>query len=257
MIYTKPIAIIYNPSSGKKRDLRGLITQRLEMEKLPYEILLSTRKFMTWKLAEEADLDKYSILVAVGGDGTYHEVVNGMLHRADKKRIPVAFIPNGSGNDTLRSFGVFDVAKALDYLVKGDIIKVDVTKVLIDYESEDQIPADQRESNLRYQLVNSALSLTAKINNRASSWKWCCCCNPYQIAALIELAKVKHDPLDLYCDGELLLSNFETCLAMTLTGKYTGNGMFINPTGLINDGQMEFVYFKQKLPVKQLVNILE
>ena len=38
-------------------------------------------------------------MVAVGGDGTMHEVVNGMLHRKDKKRLPIAFIPNGSGND--------------------------------------------------------------------------------------------------------------------------------------------------------------
>ena len=47
--------------------------------------------------------------MAVGGDGTYHEVVNGMLHRADKRRLPVGFIPNGSGNDTLRAFGVITV----------------------------------------------------------------------------------------------------------------------------------------------------
>ena len=64
---------------------------------------------MTWELGQTIDLDKYSALVAVGGDGTYHEVVNGMLHRADKKKIPVSFIPNGSGNDTLRGLGVLDV----------------------------------------------------------------------------------------------------------------------------------------------------
>lgn len=84
-------------------------------------------------------MDKYSVLVAVGGDGTYHEVVNGMLHRSDKRRMPVAFIPNGSGNDTLRSFGVTDIAKAMDYIVKGDIIKVDLTKMLMDHETEEEI----------------------------------------------------------------------------------------------------------------------
>jgi diacylglycerol kinase family enzyme len=40
---------------------------------------------MTWELAESGiELSEYSALIAVGGDGTYHEVVNGMLHRADK-----------------------------------------------------------------------------------------------------------------------------------------------------------------------------
>ena len=91
---------------------------------------------MTWELAANLDIDKYSILVAVGGDGTYHEVVNGMLQRPDKRRIPVAYIPNGSGNDTLRSVGVISIEKALDYIIKGDIIKVDVTKLVMDYEKE-------------------------------------------------------------------------------------------------------------------------
>lgn len=95
---------------------------------------------MTWELAENLDIEKYSVLVAVGGDGTYHEVVNGMLHRNDKRRLPVAFVPNGSGNDTLRALNVFDINKALDYIVKGDLIKMDITKVLLDYENEDQVP---------------------------------------------------------------------------------------------------------------------
>lgn len=84
-------------------------------------------------------MDKYSVLVAVGGDGTFHEVVNGMLHRSDKRRIPVAFIPNGSGNDTLRSFGVTDIVKAMDFIVKGEIIKMDLIKMLMDYETEEDI----------------------------------------------------------------------------------------------------------------------
>jgi diacylglycerol kinase (ATP) len=75
---------------------------------------------MTWELAESGiKLSDFSALIAVGGDGTYHEVVNGMLHRSDKLRVPIGYIPNGSGNDTLRAFDVTDVAKALDYIVKG------------------------------------------------------------------------------------------------------------------------------------------
>ena len=62
---------------------------------------------MTYTLARETiPLENYSALVAVGGDGTYHEVVNGMLMRDTPCKVPIAFIPNGSGNDTVRGLGI-------------------------------------------------------------------------------------------------------------------------------------------------------
>jgi diacylglycerol kinase family enzyme len=125
--FDKPVAIIINPNSGKKRDFRALISSRLTQSRIAFTYFESTRAFMTWELAESGiELSEYSALIAVGGDGTYHEVVNGMLHRADKKRIPVGFVPNGSGNDMLRALGVTNIAKALDYIVKGDLLKADL-----------------------------------------------------------------------------------------------------------------------------------
>ena len=139
--FDKPVAIIINPNSGKKREVRPLISAHFKQAGLSFTYFESTRPFMTWELAETGiPLNDYSAIIAVGGDGTYHDVVNGMLHRADKIRVPVGFIPNGSGNDTLRAFCVTDIAKALDYIVKGDLMKVDLVKVLLDYPNESEIP---------------------------------------------------------------------------------------------------------------------
>ena len=62
-----------------------------------------------WKIAQTFKIEDHSALIAVGGDGTIHEVVNGMMFRSDKKRIPIAFIPNGSGNDTCKSIGLHSI----------------------------------------------------------------------------------------------------------------------------------------------------
>lgn len=51
-------------------------------------------------------MDNISALGISGGDGSIYEVVNGMLHRKDKKRVPIAFLPNGSGNDCCRSYNL-------------------------------------------------------------------------------------------------------------------------------------------------------
>ena len=138
------------------------------------------------------------------------KLVNGMLHRPDKKRIPIGFIPNGSGNDTLRSLWVTDPAKALDYIVKGDLLKVDITRVMFDVNSEEELEKITRENKirrLRYQLINSSYGTPAKLNFGAQKFKGRCCCNPYQISALIEFSRIRFEEVDIIVDGETLFSN--------------------------------------------------
>jgi diacylglycerol kinase family enzyme len=63
-----------------------------------------------WRIAQfEIDFDKFCAIAAVGGDGTLHEVINGIMFREDKRRLPVALIPNGTGNDTIFNFGITTV----------------------------------------------------------------------------------------------------------------------------------------------------
>ena len=73
-----------------------------------------------------------------------HEVVNGLLTRPDKRKVPVIIIPNGSGNDFAGCLGLKSVEMAIDWLIKGDVISIDVNKVLFDADNEDEIPEEER-----------------------------------------------------------------------------------------------------------------
>jgi diacylglycerol kinase family enzyme len=126
------------------------------------------------------EIDLYSALLLVGGDGTIHEGLNGLMRRQDKKRIPVGLIPNGSGDDACGclSLQVNDTLNSLNYILKGDIIKVDIVKILIDYNSEEELLECSKndsnfkiENHLRYSFINSSLCVSANIAKNAASMK--------------------------------------------------------------------------------------
>jgi len=132
--------IIYNPASGKQSNLIPLIETRLKLECIPFELLATRKKNDTYFYAKNADFSKYSMLVSVGGDGSYHEVVNGMLARTDMKKLPIAMLPNGSGNDTCSAIGIKSLDQGLDYIASAEVIALDTVRCLIDYDNFEDIP---------------------------------------------------------------------------------------------------------------------
>lgn len=58
------------------------------------------------ELAERAALEGYDLVIAVGGDGTIHEVVNGLMQVPVEKRPRLGIVPFGSGNDFSHAVGI-------------------------------------------------------------------------------------------------------------------------------------------------------
>lgn len=65
------------------------------MRDIKNEIIECEKNMDPYTLTLELDFDAYSALVAVGGDGTFNQMINGMLARSDKKRLPVGLVPAG------------------------------------------------------------------------------------------------------------------------------------------------------------------
>lgn len=228
----------------------------------------------------EFPIENCSALLFIGGDGTQHEGVNGLLRRKDRKRVPVAFMPNGSGDDAAGglAIGYNDMEKALSYVAKGQTIKIDVVKVLLDHESEQEIedklnndpayPEHKKfEDHFRYMIINSHLCLTADVGRNAIGMKKKGLGpTAYTIQTVIELMKRKTEKFDIYMDhqsyfqgrfGEKKDSNGVTIrqevkthtdvtsqLLMVYNSKLGAGRKLINPMGLLNDSYFELIFLK-------------
>ncbi len=106
---------IINPKSGKER-LDGLLRQLkvlLDRDALSYEFRITAKPGHAIALAEEsASSKRFDRIVAVGGDGSINEVVNGMMkvYTRYKDRFSnyptLGIIPVGLGNDTARGLKI-------------------------------------------------------------------------------------------------------------------------------------------------------
>jgi YegS/Rv2252/BmrU family lipid kinase len=129
-----PLVVIANPRAGRGKVDAALpqVERVLRDAGLGYRIVRTTHPGHATQAARDALLGGERYLVAVGGDGTVHEVVNGMVQDGQ----PIApdavlgVVAAGSGCDFVRSFGLpGDAARAARQLVGDQVRSIDVGTV--------------------------------------------------------------------------------------------------------------------------------
>lgn len=103
----KKAYIIVNPTAGKSQAERFFLSIIQNLQNGGYECTsrLTEKSGDAKDFANEAALSgKYDVVVAIGGDGTYNEVVSGI--KDSGKDIPIGYIPAGSTNDFADTLGL-------------------------------------------------------------------------------------------------------------------------------------------------------
>ena len=131
----EPIKIILNPVAGRGYGARvePELRQLLEAEGLNFDLVRTERPWHGAELAEEAANDGFQTVVAAGGDGTYNEVVNGLMAAQESGSTAVmGILPIGSGSDFANTAGVSpDLQEACHQLAKGQVRQLDVGQVTL------------------------------------------------------------------------------------------------------------------------------
>ena len=123
---------IVNPAAGggKAAKLAGTALAQLKAKGLTVDAIASTEPGHIAQLASEAYAQGYRRFLAVGGDGTAHEVVNGVFqHGPGGERVELGFLPMGTGNSFLRDYSENGKDASLEALVQGRKRRVDVLRL--------------------------------------------------------------------------------------------------------------------------------
>ncbi len=116
--------IIANVKSGKGRGLKNVkkVAGYCIKHNIPYALHLTNKRGHATEIASSLTQNGGTI-VALGGDGTFHEVLNGIV---DLQNTVLGFIPSGRGNDFVRSQGAsLNPIEALEDILRGEITAVD------------------------------------------------------------------------------------------------------------------------------------
>lgn len=123
----KTARIIYNPTAGKESFQAELpeVLSRLEQAGYITSTHRTTGKGDATLAAKHACLHGFNLVIAVGGDGTVNEVINGLFQFEERPTLGV--IPKGTVNDFTRALGIpNDTSRALDVILDGDTGHIDI-----------------------------------------------------------------------------------------------------------------------------------
>jgi YegS/Rv2252/BmrU family lipid kinase len=120
-----------NGKSGKKINQ---IIEVLNRKNILFEIELTKKRNHAVELAKNAADEGYEKIISVGGDGTLHEVVNGLMQSKNLQDVKLGILPEGGGNDYVKNFNMPDkIERCIEIFLNNHSKKVDVGKAGTSY----------------------------------------------------------------------------------------------------------------------------
>ena len=220
----------YVIASGKKKSKIGQnvleeVENYLTEKKVKFETHISEYKGHSVELAKECSSKKdCDAIIAVGGDGTFFEVLNGM-----NTKVPLGLIPAGTGNDFARTLNIhFDVKENIDNILNNE-------PKYIDYLTLGKMRAfNIIGTGFDLQLLKKEIELRAKYNSRQS----------YQKALLKTILFYKTYKIKFRIDdGEEQTK--EVFMVDCCNGIWAGGMMPMCLDADIEDGYIDFIYVEK------------
>jgi YegS/Rv2252/BmrU family lipid kinase len=167
----------------------------------------------------------------VGGDGTVHEVVNGLLSSGMAADVELAMLPRGTGKDFVRSLRIpHELGRALDVAQNGRVRVVDAGRA--SYTAWDGSDAEAYFANFGGAGISGAIARRANRSSKALGGRISFFTSTIAVFARWKSASVVADVDGTRRSGDM----FEV---LVMNGDYAAGGMWVTPEAEPDDAQLD------------------
>lgn len=219
---------------GRGLDHFPLVSRLLREASIHCEPVFTEHKYHATELTVTAVREGYRQIIVVGGDGTLHEVVNGLFIQQEvpPTAVLLAVIAVGTGNDWARSFGVATrYEDAVDAIRGGYSFLQDVG--VVSYEE-----AHYRQSRYMANVAGAGFDAYVvqrlahlKTKGRKSRWRYTRC-------LVNNFFRYKSTGVKIWVDDRLVYNDLLFSVAIGIC-KYNGGGMQQLPDAVADDGMLD------------------
>ena len=243
---------IVNPRAGSGKTMYEWLPaeRRLKRLGIPCDIAMTDHKRHATALAQHAAAEGYRRIIAVGGDGSLHEVFNGICRWCAATGVPteeflIGVVPIGSGNDWIRSLGVpNDTTEVVNMIHRGSSGVMDVMRV------------KSSGGKTAYMANIGGVGFDSHVCKRVNTQK-----ESGRRGKLIYLNSLRYTIFNLksiyisvVADGEVVFTGL--CYSVAFgNGKYSGSGMRQVPLAVMDDGLLDYTIIP-KTPLLKVVREL-
>ncbi len=227
------VKFIVNPLAGNGRTLKILkkVKNFVERMRLKLDVHFTKYPFHGSKLVNEMDIDDGETIVVIGGDGTIHDVANGIL--LNDLDVTLGMISCGTGNDIVQNLNIpRNPVEAMKTILNGSITRMDVGQIALSNNST------------RYFLATTSFGFDAEVAVKSNTKsKWLPGGMNYIKEMLLALKNLRKFGVKIKIDGKKVPQ--EEFIAVAIgNGKWYGGGVKVCPEASVTDGLLDITLIK-------------
>jgi YegS/Rv2252/BmrU family lipid kinase len=243
--------VVVNPNAGNGKGGKDWkrISGLFEKSGIPVFPMFTEKKGQAIEFVRESIRDGYRKIIAVGGDGTLNEIVNGVFTQeiCPSTAITIGLIPVGTGNDWGRMFGI-------PLVYEGSIQVIRESKVMLHDIGVISYFNGAKEAK-RYFINIAGLGFEAVVVRKTNAQKDKGRSSKaiYLLNLLRSLISYRNTKADVIIDGQKYTSNvFSVNVG---NGRYCGGGMRQTPDALPDDGKFDITIIKSMGRIEIIRNL--